>query len=171
MNRLRIALDIDDTLGGFYQAYKEKFNADKNPKVMEGYIITRNVYKLRRDRDFWLSLPKIDWINFIPEMYCTKRINPKSWSRKWLIDNGFPDRPVYQMIYQHGNKADLIKGRCDVLIDDSVSNVYKCIQSGVPALLIDRPHNQYAGPEYRIYSLDIDEIVEAYRILNGKTTF
>lgn len=31
MNRLRIALDIDDTLGGFYQAYKEKFNADKNP--------------------------------------------------------------------------------------------------------------------------------------------
>lgn len=164
MQRLRIALDIDDTLGGFFEAYKKKFNADNNPHVLEDHIITRNVYKLRTDRDFWLNIPKIDWINFEPEIYATKRINPKAWSRKWLIDNGFPDKPIYQMIYQKGNKADMIKGRCDVLIDDSVSNVHKCIESGLPALLIDRPHNQHAGPEYRIFSLDIDEIVEAYKL-------
>lgn len=165
MSRLRIALDIDDTLGGFYEAYKEKFDAENNPKVMENYTITKNVYKLRKDRNFWLNLPKIDWIDFVPEMYCTKRINPKAWSRKWLIDNGFPDRPIYQMVHQQGNKASLIKGRCDVLIDDSISNVRKCIQSGVPALLIDRPHNQDAGPEFRIYSLNYDEILEAYNLL------
>lgn len=165
MKKFRIALDIDDTLGGFYEQYKTYFKADKNPKVLENYTITKNVYKLRNNRDFWLSLPKIDCIDFIPELYCTKRINPKAWSRRWLIDNGFPDKPIYQMYTQRGNKADLIKGRCDVLIDDSVSNVVKCINSGVPTLLIDRPHNRWFGPQFRIYSLNYDEIVDAYELL------
>lgn len=170
MNKLKIALDIDDTLADFVGSYKLKFDYANNPEVMDDLVITKNVYKLRKDRDFWLNLPKLDWINFVPEIYCTKRINPKSYSKKWLIDNGFPDRPIYQMVYQRGNKATLIKGKCDVLIDDSVSNVYKCNQSGVPALLIDRPHNRYAGPLFRIYSLDIDEIVEAYNLLTyGET--
>lgn len=162
MKRLRIGLDIDDTLGGFFEVYTEKFKS--NPRMMEDAVITKNCRKLRTDKDFWLSLPKLESINFEPTLYCTKRVNPKSWSRQWLLDNGFPDKPIYQVIYQKANKADYIKGRCDVLIDDSVSNVYQCIQSGLPALLIDRPHNQHAGPEFRIYSLDIDEIREAYRL-------
>lgn len=68
------------------------------------------------------------------------------------------------MYYQHGNKADIIKGKCDVLIDDSVSNVIKAIESGIPALIIDRPHNQTDDPLFRIYSLDIDEILFAYEL-------
>ena len=165
MSKIRIGLDIDDTLGDFYGAYKQYFNAHKNPRVMEDSTITKNVYKLRTNRDFWLGLPKLECIDFIPELYCTKRINPKPWSRKWLLDNGFPDRPIYQMVYQKGNKATLIKGRCDVLIDDSVSNVTKCNAAGMPALLIDRPHNRWFGPQYRIYSLNLEEILDAYNLL------
>jgi hypothetical protein len=41
----------------------------------------------------------------------------------------------------------------------------KAIKSGLPALLIDRPHNQNGDPVFRIYSLDIDEIREAYNLL------
>lgn len=167
--RLRIALDIDDTLADFVGSYNNHFNT--NLASEPDWLITKNVRNLRYNKKFWLGLEKIEWINFTPEIYCTKRINPKSYSRQWLLNNGFPDKPIYQMIYQRGNKADMIKGRCDVLIDDSVSNVRKCIQSGLPALLIDRPHNRYAGPECRIYSLDIDEIIEAYKILNGRTNF
>lgn len=59
-------------------------------------------------------------------------------------------------------KADKIKGRCDVLIDDSLFNVTKAIQSGLPALLIDRPHNQNVECEFRIYNLDYEEILDAY---------
>ena len=129
------------------------------------YHITKNVYKLRHNKEFWTNLEVIDRPNFIPYIYATKRINLKSYTREWLLKNGFPDRPIYQTIYQYGNKADIIKGRCDVLIDDSVSNVYKCIKSGVPALLLDRPHNRHAGPEFRIYNLDIDEIIECYEII------
>ena len=68
------------------------------------------------------------------------------------------------MVLQQGNKADMIKGRCDVLIDDSISNVNKAIKSGLPALLIDRPHNQNGDPVCRISSLDIEEIKEAYKL-------
>lgn len=158
--KLRCALDLDDTLADFLNPYYSRFGEPKND-----YEITKNVFrKLRYDRDFWITLPVIDIINFIPEIYCTKRVNPKSYSKEWIKRNNFPVRPIYQMYYQHGNKADMIKGKCDVLIDDSISNVQKAISSGLPALLIDRPHNQNGDPLFRIYSLDIEEIESAYKL-------
>ena len=162
-SKLRIACDIDQVLADFESAYNKYYNTDMSKE--NDYHITKNVYKLRHNKEFWTNLEVIDRPNFIPYIYATKRINLKSYTREWLLKNGFPDRPIYQTIYQSGNKADIIKGRCDVLIDDSVSNVYKCIKSGVPALLIDRPHNQSVGPEFRIYNLDIDEITEGYEII------
>ena len=161
--KLRIACDIDQVLADFESAYNKYYNTDISKE--SDYHITKNVYKLRHNKEFWTSLDVIDRPNFVPCIYATKRINLKSYTREWLLKNGFPDRPIYQTIYQYGNKADIIKGRCDVLIDDSVSNVYKCIKSGVPALLIDRPHNHNVGPEFRIYNLDIDEITEGYEII------
>ena len=162
-SKLRIACDIDQVLADFESAYNKYYNTDMSKE--NDYHITKNVYKLRHNKKFWTNLEVIDRPNFIPYIYATKRINLKSYTREWLLKNGFPDRPIYQTIYQYGNKADIIKGRCDVLIDDSVSNVYKCIKSGVPALLLDRPHNRHAGPEFRIYNLDIDEITECYEII------
>ena len=161
--KLRIACDIDQVLADFESAYNKYYNTDIS-KESDDHI-TKNVYKLRHNKEFWTSLEVIDRPNFIPYIYATKRVNLKSYTREWLLKNGFPDRPIYQTIYQYGNKADIIKGRCDVLIDDSVSNVYKCIKSGVPALLLDRPHNRHAGPEFRIYNLDRDEITECYEII------
>ena len=162
-SKLRIACDIDQVLADFESAYNKYYNTDMSKE--NDYYITKNVYKLRHNKEFWTNLEVIDRPNFIPYIYATKRINLKSYTREWLLKNGFPDRPIYQTIYQYGNKADIIKGHCDVLIDDSVSNVYKCIKSGVPALLLDRPHNRHAGPEFRIYNLDIDEITECYEII------
>ena len=162
---LRIALDIDSTLAGFEVSYNRHFKT--NIADEKDHEITRRVYRLRHNKRFWLSLPKIEDINFIPEIYATKRINPKSYTRQWIISNGFPDRPIYQTIYQHGNKADIIKGRCDVLVDDSVSNVVKCNESGVPALLIDRPHNRWFDSQYRIFSLNYSEIESAYNSIIG----
>lgn len=162
-SKLRIACDIDQVLADFESAYNKYYNTDMSKE--NDYHITKNVYKLRHNKEFWTNLEVIDRPNFIPYIYATKRINLKSYTREWLLKNEFPDRPIYQTIYQYGNKADIIKGHCDVLIDDSVSNVYKCIKSGVPALLLDRPHNRHAGPEFRIYNLDIDEITECYEII------
>ena len=159
----RIALDLDGVLADFNFSYNKFFKTNINDE--QDYKITKNVRKLQYNKKFWTTLPVVESINFVPCIYATKRINPKSYTKLWLEKNEFPVKPVYQMFYQYGNKADMIKGRCDVLIDDSPFNVYQCIKSGFPALLIDRPHNQQAGSLFRIYSLDIEEITNAYNFL------
>jgi hypothetical protein len=68
------------------------------------------------------------------------------------------------MYYQQGNKATMIKGRVDVFVDDSISNFIKLNLSGVPCLLIDQPDNQSWGPIGRIYSLNKEEILDAYNL-------
>lgn len=155
--KLRIAADLDDTVTNFLVAYLAKFGKPKND-----YEITRNVYKLRKNKEFWENLEVIDRFDFEPHIYCTKRINSKVYTKNWLKKNNFPIKPIYQMYYQHGNKADIIKGRCDVLIDDSYSNVIKCIKSGLPALLITRQHNKHINTPYRINSLKYSEIENKY---------
>lgn len=161
LHNLRIALDLDDTILDFLGAYQKKFPGNHN---MIDSVITKNVNRLRYDKEFWESLPLLEKPNFEPHIYATKRINSKTYTRNCLSKYGLPIKPIYQMYYQKGNKADMIKGRCDVLIDDSISNVLKCINSGLPALLIDRPHNQTDEPIFRIYNLDIDEIRYAYEL-------
>lgn len=162
---MRIGLDIDDCLADFWGAYCEYFDTANNPKMLQDHIITRNVQQiLSKDKDFWLNLEVINMPDFVPELYCTKRVNNKAWTREWLRRNGFPDRPIYQMYYQHGNKADMIKGRVDVFVDDSLTNVLKCQKSGLPALVY---HTERTAelPMYKVFSITRNEIEEAYRIL------
>lgn len=162
---LRIGLDIDDCLADFWGAYCEYFDTKNHPRMLEDKIITRNVQQiLSKDRDFWLNLKVINMPDFVPELYCTKRVNNKSWTKKWLQMNDFPDRPVYQMLYQQGNKADMIKGRVDVFIDDSYSNVLKCNRSGVPALLYHTERTA-DNPMFKVFSLNKEEIIDAYCFL------
>lgn len=164
---LRIGLDMDQVLDDFIGPYLQRFGEPKKDSE-----ITRNVQRiLSKDKEFWLSLPVLNRIDFTPELYCSKRVNPKSWSKQWLRDNGYPDRPFYQMFYQHGNKATMIKGRVDVFVDDSVSNFVKMNRSGVPCLLLDNPSNRYAGPVLRIYSLQKDEITDVYRVAKEMGVF
>ena len=159
---MRIGLDIDDCLADFWGAYCEYFDTKHNPKMLEDEIITRNVQRiLRKDKDFWLNLKVKNRPDFVPELYCTKRVNNKRWTREWLLSNGFPDRPIYQMYYQHGNKADMIKGRVDVFIDDSLTNVLQCQKSGVPALLFHTERTE-DFPMVKVYSLNKDDIIDSY---------
>lgn len=160
---LRIGLDIDDTIGSWRPEYLKRFGQPKND-----FEITRNVEKiLKKDKDFWMSLPVINYLNFEPTLYCTKRVICKTWTKQWLSENGFPDKPVYQVACQCRNKADFVKGRVDVFVDDSVTNFIQMNLSGVPCLLLDKDYNQDWGPIGRIYSLDINEIEDAYDLFMG----
>ncbi len=160
---LKIACDIDDCIANFLDPYFDKYG---KPKKYD-YEITKNVYKLRKNKDFWENLPVLERMDFEPHIYCTKRINSKTYTKNWLKKNNFPMKPIYQMYYQHGNKADLIKGKCDVLIDDSYSNVIKAIKSGLPALLVTRSHNEHINTPYRIHTLTYKEIKDKYESLFG----
>ena len=101
---LKIGLDIDEVIADFFNTYLYRFGTPKNDSE-----VTKNVNNiLSKDKNFWLNLPKLRDIDFVPELYCTKRINPKSWTKQWLHDNGFSSSPVYLMYFQHGNKANMI---------------------------------------------------------------
>ena len=49
MNNLRIALDIDDTILKWFEAYQKRFPGERN---LVQHIITRNVRKLQYDKEF-----------------------------------------------------------------------------------------------------------------------
>lgn len=157
---LKCGLDIDDVLADFMGTYLERFGEPKTD-----HEITKNVQQvLIKDREFWTNLPVINTLNFVPALYCTKRVNSKSWTKAWLKKNNFPDKPVFQVICQMRNKADFVKGRVDVFIDDSVSNFIAMNLAGVPCLLYNKEYNQDWGPIGRIYSLDYDHIERAYEM-------
>jgi len=162
---LLIGLDIDDVLAGFFDMYQERFT---KPKDMVDYNITKNVRSLRMDREFWMSLPKLRDLDFIPALYCTKRINSKTITKDWLAANHFPERPIYQRYYQKAAKSPLIKGRVDVFIDDSIGNFLEMNLNGVPCLLMDAPHNRHFDTPFRIYSLTLNEIKDNYNKLISK---
>lgn len=157
---IRIALDLDDTIFDFIGAYRNLFPRDKDLKEPS---ITKNVLSLRRDKKFWEGLPLLEMPNFEPCIYATKRINSKVYTRNCLHRHGLPIKPIYQIYTQRGNKADIIKGRCDVLVDDSVFNCYQALEVGFPAILITRPHNMHSDYPYRVSKLDIEEILEVYK--------
>lgn len=157
---IRIALDLDDTIFDFIGAYRNLFPGDKDLKEPS---ITKNVLSLRRDKKFWEGLPLLEMPNFEPCIYATKRINSKVYTRNCLHKHGLPIKPIYQIYTQRGNKADIIKGRCDVLVDDSAFNCYQALEVGFPAILITRPHNMHSDYPYRVNKLDIEEILEVYK--------
>lgn len=163
---LKIGLDLDDTIFSFMENYLDKFGKPKTDSE-----ITRNVYSiLRKDKEFWMNLSIINRPNFKPTLYCTKRVNPKSWTKESLLVNDlctFDKKvsPIYQLYYQHGKKSSIIKGLVDVFVDDSLSNFIEMNLNGIPCLLINNSNNINWGPIGRIYSLDYDEIEDSYELL------
>lgn len=156
--KLKIGLDIDDTILYWFPEYLKRFGEPKNE-----FEITRHVQRdLRKDRNFWLSLQPKHRPNFPVTLYCTKRVCNKDWSKRWIEDHDYPNAPVYQIFSQSQNKASLIKGKVDVFIDDSISNFKAMNLAGLPCLLMDADHNRSWGPIGRVYSLDEDEIKETY---------
>ncbi len=160
---LRIGLDIDDCLCYWKEAYNIRFNTDKYPKYLQEQVITKNVFRiLRNERDFWLNLKVKNRPNFTPTLYCTSRVNNKLWTKKWLADNKFPKSPVYQIQGYGLNKANWIKGKVDVFIDDSVLNMTKMNRSGLPCLLYATPHNSWYQGDNIVHNLEYDEIEQCY---------
>lgn len=167
--RLKVGLDIDDTVCDFMGPYLERFGS---PQTNDE--ITKNVFQhLRKDKDFWINLEVINYPNFNVELFCTKRVNSKRWTREFLESHGLSKIdnkviPIYQQYCQVGPKSTLVKGRIDVFIDDSLSNFKEMNSKGIPCLLMDTEHNRDWGPIGRVSSLDIREIEETYHLF--KTT-
>lgn len=168
IKKLRIGTDLDDTIFGFSEGYLKRFKRWPN----KDWAITRNVVNiLAKERNFWVNLPVIRKPNFEPKLYCSSRVNKKSWTKKALEINDLPNSPLYQIPGYHIPKSKYIKGRVDVFIEDSPHQWINLNLSGIPCLLIDSPNNKDYGPILKIYSLDYDEIEEAYFIAKETNLF
>lgn len=155
---LKISLDIDDTINFWMEPYLNRFGTPKHD-----IEITKNVRGvLKKDKSFWLNLPIKNIPNFIPTQYTTSRLINKQWTKEYLYKNNLPNSPIYQ-IYGYGlSKAKMLKGRVDLHIDDSLKVFKDLNKKGIPCLLMDAPHNQEWGPIGRVFSLNIEEIEDAY---------
>jgi hypothetical protein len=158
---LRVSCDLDDTIFSFIQHYYNRFGIPKTDLE-----ITKNVRGvLLSDSDFWLSQPIIHALNFTPHCYCTARLITKNLIRKQLQINNLPEAPIYQVKGVALSKLPQIKrSRCDVHVDDSIRVFIDLNTHNVPCLLIDSEANREWGPIGRIYSLDKEEIEDAYNL-------
>jgi len=160
---IKIALDLDDTVFAWRRTHEAYFKCKLSE--MKDKDITNQVNSMRLNKSFWSNLPLLEKPDFEPHIYATKRVNLKSYTRANLQKYNLPIKPIYQVYTQEDNKARIIKGHCDVLIDDSWFNVQQCLNSGLPALLITRPHNKHIQTRYRVDHLNYNEIELKYNEL------
>lgn len=157
---MRIGLDIDNVIADFDYGYINRFG--KYPKC--DWAITRNVNNiLIKEREFWLNLPILRLPNFTPKLFCSARVNNKRWTKQYLTNNGLTS-PLYQVPGYKLSKYPILKGRVDLFIDDSIKNFIDLNLKGIPCLLMDSKVNKFWGPIGRIYSLNIEEIMETYEL-------
>lgn len=161
---LRIAIDLDDTIFIWGRTHEKKFNC--NLYNMTEKEITDQVKQCKYDKEFWSNLPLLERPDFEPTLYATKRINSKNYTKACLLKHSLPIKPIYQQTDMKDNKARIIKGHCDVLIDDSWFNVCQCLSVGFPALLITRDHNAHIDTRWRVNKLNYKEIEQKYAELS-----
>lgn len=155
---MRIGLDIDNVIADWDSGYIKRFG--KFPKY--DWAITRNVNNiLIHERDFWLNLPLLNMPDFIPRLFCSARVNSKNWTKAYLKKYGL-NSPLYQVNGYHISKYDLLKGKVDLFIDDSLKNFIDLNQKGIPCLLMDSNNNKSWKNIGRIHSLKINEIIPIY---------
>ena len=157
--RLKISLDLDDTIVSFYDHYVNIFGLPKTDldvtKKVRGILL--------KDKEFWLTQPLINIPNFIPHCYCTARLISKKLIKEQLRLNNLPRAPIYQIMGVGLSKYPRLKrAGVDVHIDDNIKNFIDLNLKGIPCLLINNKHNYNWGPVGRIFSLDKEEIEESY---------
>jgi len=168
MKKRKIILDVDDVLGEFAESlnifYNErhgtKFTLKDytyyefgkiwgcNSKEVKNTIFDfyrhsslMDIKPLKFSQDILRILYESGESEFVAGSYRPGWIEDKT--RKWIRENFF-DMKTQCMGYGHKkSKLDLCKEEsAEIIIEDSLLNVLECANSGINAILIDRPWNQ-----------------------------
>jgi hypothetical protein len=137
---MRVALDVDDVIAGFYEAACRKCNVPFNDRVdhWEQPFISENWDDIASDTEFWRTLRVINKVDFEFSCYLTSVPNHIIEHRQfWIENNDIPNKPLI-VSYDKVEMADLHD--LDVLIDDKPENIELWINSGRQAIQYI-PHN------------------------------
>lgn len=159
----KIGFDIDgvlcDFIRGFYHWFDKPY---EDNETWDDPFVFERFHQIIGEEYFWETLkplinPKI--INVPINCYITARPIPSYISYKWLIKNGFPDRPVFSTgvdSQKHNPKIKVIeKLGIDIFIDDKPQHFIEINErSNATCLLMDATWNQKVNAGHlRIKSL------------------
>ena len=161
-----IILDIDDVVLQWQEAYAERFNTKIPKSFRSSNLIKRRLEILTKEKDFWMNLTIKNKPNFQPSGFISARGIPKSWTVASLKKNGIPGRSNVHQVHWGQSKIELLKQfGCDIFIDDKYETFKECHDNGIFCLLMDAPHNKRYKTKYRIYDLDIKNIINLWQQL------
>lgn len=140
----KVFCDLDGVLVDFEQHFLKYLNLDTTPPSdWDDARFRDNFEKISNDDNFWLTAPKliepID-ITYPIEGYVTARPCDNEITQLWLDKNGFPKKKLVN-VGMDGKKSDVLKGICDIFIDDSIKNFIDCQSNDIVCYLMTRPHN------------------------------
>ena len=162
-----IILDIDDVIFGFQEGYAKRFNTRMQKHWSNSNLMKRRLSCLKKEKDFWLTLPVKNVPNFQPKGFVSARSITKSWTIESLRINSIPGRSNVNQVPWGQSKIKVLKDLdCDIFIDDKYETFKECHKNGIFCLLMDASHNQRYSTQYRIYDLDIKSIMSFYNKRN-----
>lgn len=163
---LNIYLDIDDVIFNWYEGYADRFNTKVPKSWLNSNLVKKRLTKLSKEKEFWLSLSLKNRPNFKPKGFVSARGIPKSWTKESLKLNNIPGRSNVHQVPWGQSKIKVLKElECDIFIDDKVETFRECHSNGIFCLLMDASHNQKIKTPYRVYDLDINNILNLWRKL------
>lgn len=149
----KIGLDIDGVLAKTTEhlMYEANQNASFDKNMEE------KLQELYNDKDFWLTMPvniKPEEITFQPYCYITSRPIPSEWTRQWIVDNGFPLAPIYNVESDKSKLSVAHMAGIEIMVDDRMENFIEFNRNGICCYLFDTPFNKiYDVGHKRIYNL------------------
>lgn len=162
---MNIYLDIDDVVADWVPTFCKKYNCEIPTTWRNEHITLERLTTLKKDKDFWLTLPIRHFPDFKPKGFLSARSIPKAWTYEFMKLNKIPGRSNINQVPWNVSKIDKLKKfGCDIFIDDKAETFEECHDAGIFCLLMDAPHNQHINTEYRIYGLRIAEILKKYQL-------
>ena len=163
---MNIYLDIDDVIFDWHKCYAKRFNCKVPKKWSKSNLMKKRLDILTQEKSFWINLSIKNIPDFIPAGYVSARGIPKSWTIESLKINNIPGRTNVNQVHWGESKIEVLKSlNCHIFIDDKYETFKECNKNGIFCLLMDAPHNQQIKTPYRIYTLNIDNILHMWRKL------
>lgn len=139
MNKVKIGLDIDGLIAGFYEEMHKRFPKDC-PKYIKHWFdpdsnVTKHWKEIEQDYNFWANLPVLTPPEQIPfEIDCYITAIPATMYEarwEWLIKNGYPNKPLF-VAY---DKLAICKSRkLDWFVDDKPTTVKELNEGGIKCI-------------------------------------
>ena len=165
--KLNIYLDIDDVIADWIPTFCKRYNCPIPTTWSNPYITSERLKEVAKDKSFWVELPLRHSLNFHPKGYLSARSIPKEWTYQFMKRNKIPGRSNITQVPWNKSKIEKLKElKADIFIDDKPETFEDCHKAGIFCLLMDAPHNQFINTQYRIYDLDINNIMRLWQKLH-----